>query len=397
MTRHVDADPTIGDRIRTARLARGWSIRHAADRAGLAPSTWSRIERGLRGADNRFILHDIAAALGCTASDLTGRPAVAVDPVIAAADSRIPAVLAALIEADPDQAPDRPARSLAELERAVELARDLYRRVDHAGLTRLLPDLLLDLHAAATGPDRRAVLALQVQTALACLGPLKHLGHQAAAYIAAERGRQAAAALRDPVASALAEFAASYAANELGGYRRAYTISERAVATLRPRARSGRGLEALGLLTLRLGHAAAGLHRPDEAVAAMDEAQRIADRTGEAHSWDMAFGPQNARVWRMVLETDAGDPGRAVAMSQRINPAVFPAIRQAAFHLDAARAFTAARRDTEAVRALLTAERLAPQRTRVDPLARETTRQLLGRTRPGGLAGFAERVGLAVP
>jgi transcriptional regulator with XRE-family HTH domain len=49
-----NADPTIGERIQARRLLRGWSIRHAAGRAGVSHATWSRIERGRQAADNRF-------------------------------------------------------------------------------------------------------------------------------------------------------------------------------------------------------------------------------------------------------------------------------------------------------------------------------------------------------
>lgn len=68
---------SIGERIRARRLLRGWSIRHAASRAGLSHTTWSRIERGRQAADNRFVLAEIAAALECAPSDLAGMPAPA--------------------------------------------------------------------------------------------------------------------------------------------------------------------------------------------------------------------------------------------------------------------------------------------------------------------------------
>jgi transcriptional regulator with XRE-family HTH domain len=62
--RTAPPDPSIGDRIRSRRELRGWSIRHAASRAGVAHSTWSRIEHGTLGTDNRFILAKVAEAFG---------------------------------------------------------------------------------------------------------------------------------------------------------------------------------------------------------------------------------------------------------------------------------------------------------------------------------------------
>jgi pimeloyl-ACP methyl ester carboxylesterase len=70
----MNPDPSIGERIRARRLIRGWSVRHAADRAGVSHATWSRIERGRQAADNRFMLADVAAALECSPADLAGVP-----------------------------------------------------------------------------------------------------------------------------------------------------------------------------------------------------------------------------------------------------------------------------------------------------------------------------------
>ena len=60
----------MGERIRERRLVRGWSVRHAASRAGVSHATWSRIERGIQAADNRFMVADIARALECAPGDL---------------------------------------------------------------------------------------------------------------------------------------------------------------------------------------------------------------------------------------------------------------------------------------------------------------------------------------
>jgi transcriptional regulator with XRE-family HTH domain len=64
--------PTIGQRIKDRRVLLGLSGRGAALTAGLSHTTWSRIERGERGADNRFVLARMARALHCSVSDLTG-------------------------------------------------------------------------------------------------------------------------------------------------------------------------------------------------------------------------------------------------------------------------------------------------------------------------------------
>ncbi|MEV6494113.1 hypothetical protein AB0M20_36645 [Actinoplanes sp. NPDC051633] len=99
-------------------------------------------------------------------------------------------------------------------------------------------------------------------------------------------------------------------------------------------------------------------------------------------------------IWRIGIEADGGDPGEAVHIARGTNPAVIEAgCRQVFFYADAARAMAQLRnRDREAIRYLLTAERVAPQHVHNSPMSRETTRALLERSRRN--AGGAELRGL---
>lgn len=385
----------IGEAIRLRRNARGWSIRQAAARAGIEPSTWSRIERGLRRADNRFMLADIAGALECAVADLSGQPTTITDPVLAAAEAMVPAIRQALMETALDEPSDRNAPGTQQLDVDVELARDLYRRQDLAGLTRLLPDLLFALHAAAFSGQARHALQRLVQVNLIAMASLKHLGHPANSWIAAERCREAARTLDEPVALAVAEFARTCAATACDGYQRSHTIAVRALDALQPHLGRTDAMAAYGLLTLRRGFAAAGLRRPDAAEQAFGEAGAIAERTGETRSWDMFFGPTNVNTWLVGVHTDQGDPGLAVRLARGVNPAVFDApVRASAFYMDTARALSHVRRDKDAIRMLLSAERMAATRTYCAPMAREAALTLLERHGGPEIRGFAERAGL---
>ena len=65
MTQNLTVDAVIRQRIRSLRLARGWSLENLAGRCGLGPSTLSRLETGHR----RMALDQlvpIARALGTT-------------------------------------------------------------------------------------------------------------------------------------------------------------------------------------------------------------------------------------------------------------------------------------------------------------------------------------------
>src|SRR4051812_21511518 len=160
MTPRPTADPGIGERIRARRLLRGWSVRFAASRAGVSHATWSRIERGLQAADNRFMLADIARALDCSPADLVGTDVPAPDRATAAARAGVLELRRALVDVDLSEPPGGPAAPMAELGRGVAFANALHQACDYAGATRLLPGLLRDLHTETAGPDHSEALRL---------------------------------------------------------------------------------------------------------------------------------------------------------------------------------------------------------------------------------------------
>src|SRR3954452_16907160 len=114
MTPRPQSELTIGERIQARRLLRGWSVRHAASRAGVSHATWSRIERGRQAADNRFTLADIAAALECSPVDLVGTPVPAADRAAMAAQVAVYGMRQALVDIDLTQRSVRSAPPTAE-------------------------------------------------------------------------------------------------------------------------------------------------------------------------------------------------------------------------------------------------------------------------------------------
>ncbi|HEX6075110.1 MAG TPA: helix-turn-helix transcriptional regulator [Micromonosporaceae bacterium] len=398
MARRPTPDPTIGDRVRARRQIRGWSIRHAADRAGLAHTTWSRIERGLVSADNRFTVADIAAALECSVADLTGQPAASPDNATAAAQATIAGIRQALVEADLTEDPVTTARPLPELARETELVADLLRRCDYAGIGRMLPRLIRELHAATHGPDRRDALRLQVLVAVAASGVMRYVVGPAESWLAAERCWQAAQTLEDPVCMGLGLYERAHAATGCGSYSRGVTLARRGVDVLDGHTDAPGALEMLGQLYLTITFAAIGDH--GDAGDLVAEVERIAERTGDTDTLGLMFGPTNTRFWRIAMETDGGEPGRAVEIAAGTNPTLVDSpSRQVAFYTDTARALARVRRDRDAIRFLLQAERMAPVRVHSSPLIRETVRGLLDRAqrRAGGveLRALCERMNIA--
>ncbi len=94
------------DRIATPRRKRSPPL---TTRGAPTPSTWSRIERGLMSADNRFTLAEIAAALECPTTDLTGIPTPVNDKSLITAQGNVYAIREALQPSPPAVADhDRP-------------------------------------------------------------------------------------------------------------------------------------------------------------------------------------------------------------------------------------------------------------------------------------------------
>ncbi|AGZ42775.1 helix-turn-helix domain-containing protein [Actinoplanes friuliensis] len=398
MTPRPSADPTIGERIQARRLRRGWSIRHAASRAGLSHATWSRIERGRQAADNRFVLADIAGALECSPADLAGTAVPAADRAAAAAQAAVHNIRQALIDIDLTEPASRPAPPVAGPARTVALADTLRQACDYAGTARLLPGLLRDLHAVAAGPDRGPALRLLCDATFMASSVLRNLGHPADAWLGAERCREAADAADDPVLRGYAAYARAGAATACGSYARGLALASRAVDDLRRHTDRPGGTAMLGSLQLVCAYASRGLKRTEDSRAWTTEAAALAATTGETTELGMFFGPTNVGIWSIGIEVDGGDPERAAEIARTTNPATIPAgFRQVFYYADTARALARTRgSEREAVRFLLTAERLAPQHVHTSPLARETTRALLERSRrkAGGseLRGLSERM-----
>lgn len=395
------SDTTIGDRIRARRLLRGWSVRYAASRAGISHATWSRIERGRQAADNRFMLADIAAALECSLIGLTGTPVPAADRRALTAAANTYAIRQALIDIDLTEPSFRPVRPVAALEGETSLVRALWCGGDYAGAARLLPALLRDLHAAARGRDRARILHLFCAATDVTQAIARNIGYPAEAWLAAERGRDAAEAAEDPVLLGYAAFSRGQVTTTCGSFARCLTLADRAADRLQPHLARPGALTVLGMLRLLGACAGMGLARPADSATRLAEAADIAARTGETTTLGLFFGPTNVSFWRIGMETDGGEPGRAVEIAQRTNPGVIDAkIRQVYFHRDVALAYTRLRgKDREAVRHLLIAERIAPQHVHTSALVQETARALLERSQrqAGGteLRGLCERMGLA--
>ncbi|MFI5496777.1 helix-turn-helix domain-containing protein [Actinoplanes sp. NPDC051859] len=392
------ADRAVGERIRGRRLLRGWSIRYAASRAGVSHATWSRIERGLQAANNRFMLAAIAGALDCAQDELAGTGVPAPDRTTAAARAGVLDLRRALIDIDLTEPPAGSAPPLAELRRSVTLIDALHQACDYAGAARLLPDLLRDLHTETAGPHQREALRLLCEATSDASSVLRNLGQPADAWLSAERCRDAADATGDPVLRGHAAYALARAATACGSYQRGQTIAERATDELSRHLALPGAPEVLGSLFLVAALSSQRRQRLEDSRDWLTEAAALSRRTGETDTMSMYFGPTNVNIWRMSIEVDDGDPAAVVAIARRTDPTAIPvSVRQVFYYADSARALArVGGQDREAIRLLLTAERIAPQHVRTSAELEQTILALLERSRrqAGGteLRGLFERV-----
>jgi len=401
MPRRPHLDPTIGERIQSRRLLRGWSVRYAASRSGISHATWSRIERGLQAADNRFVLAAIAAALECAPVDLTGTAMPAGDRAAIAAQASMASVRTALVDIDLAEPAAGTARPITELTRDHELLRDHWRRCDFAAAGRLLPRLLRDVHAATTGKDREPALRLLFDASWVASSTARSLGYPAEAWLGAERSRDVAEALGDEILVGYAAFGRAMAALSCGSFGRGLTLAKRAAHNLEPRAGQPRAQAVLGSLYVACAYASRALKQADGYQTWASAAHELALRTGDTTTHWLYFGPTNLNFWRIAADADGDDPERAVATAQSTDPTRIDAmIRRIYFYTDVARAYAQLAGMTDsAVRYLVVAERAAPQFVHSSPLIRETVHGLLRNSAPqrsgAPLRGLCERMGIA--
>jgi transcriptional regulator with XRE-family HTH domain len=166
----------IGSRVRTVRRRRGLSQQVVADRVGISKPYLSQLENGRRGFTRRGLVENLAEALGCSPSDLTGSALLVPDRRVLAAASAVPALTEALHDCTFDDHPDLPHRPVIRLALlAARAARDADQSTYPSGSQ--LGDLITELHVAVHGPDRQPAL---VALAHACM---------AAAYLSSAIGR----------------------------------------------------------------------------------------------------------------------------------------------------------------------------------------------------------------
>jgi transcriptional regulator with XRE-family HTH domain len=373
----------IGARARMIRRRRGLSQEVVAGLAGITAAYLSMLERGLRGFNRRGLIEDLANALGCSVADLTGQPYLPPDWESARAKQVITQIEQGLNEATLHDVPDLRPRPLDSLNVWVNSTAELRDTARYQPSGEDIGAVLIELQvhvATSIGRDRKLAAELLTQAAYHAFVLATTFGYLHLAQLAAQRAYNAALISENPALEAFAMFARAPSVARTGGRNRAVRMLDRALndAHQLTAIRDGDtlGAETFGLLHLMGAHFAARNRDAVTAADHLDEAARVAMLTGERNGLRQHFGPTNVAVWRVAIGAELGQGPSAAERVER-EPIDLDILqskdRIAALHFDLARSWAQAEgdRDNQAIRHLDMADRLAPQRLRNDPIARD--------------------------
>ena len=386
----------IGARIAYWRRRRGLTQGVLAGLAGVSQAYISQVEVGRKGIERRSTLVAIAAALQVTVTDLVGEPGDPTDPLKAATSSAIPRIRVALVEIE-EGMERTPTRPLEQLEADVRRMAGLRAISDYPTMARELADLLGD--AAAYGGLPLARIGYETSVCL------RNLGYRDLALPAARVAVAAAAAAGDPAWIGATKFVHSLAL-PIEAARTARRVVDRSLAELQAHAADQRVRQMLGQLHLSASLACAVDKRPDDAAAHIAAAEAEARTLGDPDDGIgfnlSAFGPTNLGLWRMSVDVELGEHGRALETAPSVNPAGLKvANRHQSYWLSYGRALAhSGRTDREALTAFTRAERAAPAPFSLNPMARDAVSSMVHRARHRSVSEdlriLARRVGVDV-
>jgi transcriptional regulator with XRE-family HTH domain len=389
--------PNVGQEIRRLRKWRNMTLDALAGQAGITKGYLSKIENGNAVLERRRTINAIAQALRVSVADLTGDHFIA-DRANSEAHAAIPDIRTALMSTTLELPHGAPRRTIDELGLETQRLAEARINCQDSLVGHALPSLLTDLHAAATtdGNDRLPALKSLVQATNSTAHFLKNLGAVDLAWVAAERGHQAAQMLEDPLYIAAADYARAQALIGLGAYDRVDAIARNAVSMLTPETVASTEVYGMNVLVTAFCSEMAG----EDPEAALQEARESAERIVPLNAFWLNFSRANVNLWRLSIALEAGDHVKAAEVAAELRPKDIPTkTRRLRFLIDHSRALHGLRgRDADVIQLLGQAEKLGATRTRHNVWAREIVSEMVLRARrdAGGreLRGLADRMGL---
>jgi transcriptional regulator with XRE-family HTH domain len=403
--RGIGQDMTIGQRVAWYRRRRGMSQEVLAGLVDRTVDWLSKVENNHIDLDRLSVIRSLAQALDVTLGDLLGEPSI-LEWTFDSGTRTVPALRNALLDyrqLSPALAvpADEDPTALPVLSQAVAAVWDAYQNSRYGFVVHQLPKVVHDTQIAAhsyEGDQRDEAhghLALTYQAAAVLL---TKLGEAELAWVAAERGFQAAQESGDPVVVGSLFRSVAHALLSTGRYREAKGLTVDAAAYLEPHMASP-SPEMLSVYgTLFLAGAVAAARDEDrsatqEFLANADQSARRLGRDAN-HMWT-AFGPTNVAIHRVATAMDLGDVQVAIELGPRVDTSGMPIERRVRHAMETARAYTAWNRTDDAMAILMDAERVAPEQVRHHAMSRQLVQTWVHRSRGKPsfqLASLAQRV-----
>ncbi|MFJ6212106.1 helix-turn-helix domain-containing protein [Streptomyces sp. NPDC092296] len=371
---------STGERIAAYARNGGVTLRALAARAGVSYSLLTKVTSGHRPASPALVAA-VARALGVTVDLLEPQPHrdATTDPLM----PLMAPIRATLDLYDLAPQEDVTPRPLPQLRVAVAHINALAQAAQYKPMAGALPGLLTELHAAAhtfNGHDQ--------QQAWGLLSEAYRCGHSVGIAIglnglsttalnrmdwAAQRAGDRAPGLR--AAREYLRVTAYLRTGDLEACQRLQDSGRYFLEGTDPNTPGA--LVARG--QLHLGSAVVAARAGDKALMEhhLNEAARIAARTGEQNDFSVHFGPTNVSVHRVMTLVEVGEHAQAVAASKSVRfPSDWAPTRIGHHHIDLARSYRWLARPETALYHLDQAYAAAPQQASRHPLVRETVTAL---------------------
>ncbi|WP_432140836.1 helix-turn-helix domain-containing protein [Streptomyces sp. bgisy084] len=389
-----------GTRIARYRKQRGLLQQGLALRANVSKSLLSKVECGQKPASPAFVAA-CARALSVSTSDLLGQP-YADELRRDRMDALIQPIREGMenwdIPLDWQTTPRAAPLIRADVQRAL-LRR---RQAEYTDMVRDLPGLIDESVQAvhtASGEEQRQAYECLAGTFRCVFTVAWNFGYIDLATVALDRLAWTAPRADEPGLAAMHAYLRAQTTLSSARYDVGMRVIDGALRDLDGQgARRPAGIKAMqGVMHLRAAVIAGRAKDGDHADARLAEARALAQETGELPDYGVTWGPTNVAVHSVAIASELDEFGRAVELAQDVRiPRGWTRSRAGHHWMDLARAHTWADQPGQALDCLQRARRAAPQQTRYHPTVRETVLALKRRerTRSGGLARYAEWIGL---
>jgi len=208
----------------------------------------------------------------------------------------------------------------------VELAEKLssaYLACDYETQVRLLPHLISELTQLSvdmtSSKECIEILWRLLNVTRTASSVFRTYAFLPQAIIAADRCREIAEELDDPVAVSWSAYPRLHALIPDGAYRVAHRSGVKAASNLDD-FRDGYALEIYGALVLTSSFAAAAAGRKAESEELINESASVASRVGEAGLRAGNFGPNNVKLHQMAIAIENKNYADTIKIAQGVDP-----------------------------------------------------------------------------